>query len=74
MHNTPEYVDTLQWHQTIGYARQICARVFRDGGAPCDALKAYGLVRSAEQAGGDWSKAVELIAEVMCSQSQKQAA
>lgn len=74
MQKSPEYVDSMQWHQTLGFARQVCARVFRDGGAPADALKAFGLARYADQAGGDWSKSVELIAEVMCSASQQQAA
>ncbi len=74
MHNSPEYVDTMQWHQTLGFARQVCARVFRDGGAPADALKAFGLASLADKAGDDWSKAVELIAEVMCTSPQQQAA
>lgn len=74
MQTSPEYVDTMQWHQTLGYARQVCARVFRDGGQPVDALKAFGLAAQAPTAGADWSKTVELIAEVMCHPQQKQAA
>ena len=74
MQMTPEYVDQMQWHQTLGFARQICARVFRDGGSPADALKAFGLSRHAASVNGDWSKAVELIAEVMCAPPQRRAA
>lgn len=74
MHLTPEYVDAVQWHQTLGFARQACARVFRDGGAPVDALKAFGLASHADKAGGDWSKAVELVAEMMCASSHQRAA
>lgn len=36
---SPHNVNPLQWHQAIGIARQTCARVFRDGGTPADALK-----------------------------------
>ena len=67
MQMSPEYVDTMQWHQTLGYARQVCARVFRDGGAPADALGAFGLARYAD-------KAVEMIAEAMCAPASKRAA
>lgn len=74
MQMTPEYVDAMQWHQTLGFARQVCARVFRDGGAPVDALKAFGLASHADKAGSDWSKAVEIIAEVMCSRTERRAA
>ena len=42
------HVNPLQWHQAVGIARQSCARFFRDGGAPADALLAFGL--SAERA------------------------
>lgn len=74
MQMTPDYVNQMQWHQTLGFARQVCARVFRDGGAPADALKAFGLGSHADCVGSDWSKAVELIAEVMCAPTQKRAA
>ena len=73
MQNTPEYADDMQWHQSLGYARQVCARVFRDGGEPADALKAFGLVSAADAVGSDWSKAVEKIAEVMCQPRSHQA-
>lgn len=74
MQMTPEYVDQMQWHQSVGFARQVCARVFRDGGRPKDALEAFGLVRLARDEDQDWSKAVELIAETMCQPPLKRAA
>ncbi|MEQ8824620.1 MAG: hypothetical protein RIC14_09625 [Filomicrobium sp.] len=74
MQMSPEYVDQMQWHQTLGFARQACARVFRDGGTPADALKAFGFSHKAQDVGNDWSKAVEVIAERMCATSDKKAA
>jgi hypothetical protein len=68
---TPPHINPYQWHQSIGYARQACARIFRDGGAPADALRAFGL---AAPETAQWSKAVELIAEHLCVQRQRQAA
>lgn len=62
---TPENINPVQWNQSIGLARQSCARIFRDGGMPADALVAFG-VRS-EQANLDWSQAVELIARSLCA-------
>lgn len=47
-------------------ARQACARVFRDGGAPIDALEAFGIATDAAVA--DWREAVELIAAALCTQ------
>lgn len=69
----PEHVNELQWHQSMGYARQACARVFRDGGAPADALKAFGLERSAH-AVTTWDKAVEMVAGVLCDAAPKRRA
>jgi len=62
----PQHVNPLQWHQAIGFARQSCARIFRDGGAPADALEAFGISQPREEAG--WDKAVELVAERLCRQ------
>jgi hypothetical protein len=60
---TPNHFNSAQWIQALGYSRQSCARVFRDGGTPADALQAFGL--DAEQA--DWSRTVDLIATALCS-------
>jgi hypothetical protein len=62
--------DPAQWHQAIGVARQACARIFRDGGSAADAVKAFGL----EATSADWSRAVTLIAESLCSARVKRAA
>jgi hypothetical protein len=64
---TPDHVNPIAWHQSLGVARQACARVFRDGGTPADALAAFGLKPAAHQ-GADWSRVVEIIAERMCGQ------
>jgi hypothetical protein len=63
----------MQWHQAVGYARQSCARIFRDGGNPMDAMRAFDICDD-ERAANDWGKAVEVIAEVLCAQTVKRAA
>jgi hypothetical protein len=63
----------MQWHQAVGYARQSCARIFRDGGNPMDAMRAFDVCND-ERAANDWGKAVEVIAEVLCAQTMKRAA
>jgi len=55
----------VQWSQAMGYARQACARIFRDGGTPADALAAFGLPPT--EALADWNIAVERIAQVLCA-------
>lgn len=59
------HVNPVQWNQAQGLSRQSCARIFRDGGNPTDALKAFGIDTTASEA-IDWSKAVELIAQQLC--------
>ncbi len=61
---TPNHINSVQWAQAIGYSRQACARVFRDGGQPADALSAFGL--DADDESTDWSRAVDLIATTLC--------
>jgi hypothetical protein len=56
----PAHVNPILWQQSLGLARQISARVFRDGGNPGDAVTAVGL--RAPTRGVTWDKAVELIA------------
>jgi len=68
----PRHINPLQWSQAIGYARQACARIFRDGGGPADALGAFGL--STPAADADWSIAVDRIAQVLCAPPQRKAA
>jgi hypothetical protein len=73
----PHHVNPVQWHQTVGVARQACARVFRDGGTPADALAAFGIdgdERAFADLDTDWGKAVEAIAQVLCAAPAKRAA
>ncbi len=67
----PAHVNPIHWNQSVGYARQVCARFFRDGGKPADALIAFGLKPAAAT---DWSKAVELIADTLTTVSARKAA
>lgn len=66
----PQHINPVHWQQSLGVARQASARIFRDGGTPEDALRAFGL--KAGQA--DWSKAVEAIAEALCTRPMRLAA
>jgi hypothetical protein len=66
-------IDPLQWHPAIGVARQMCARVFRDGGTPADAVTAFGLSIGGTEA-LTWSKAVESIAQGLCANRSRKAA
>ncbi|MEE9589370.1 MAG: hypothetical protein V3V97_15265 [Hyphomicrobiaceae bacterium] len=65
----PQHVNPAQWSNALGYARQSCARIFREGGSPTDAMTAFGL-RSRERKGADWSRAVERIAMSLCAPGQ----
>ena len=62
---TPEHINPMQWNQAIGVARQGCARIFRDGGMPKDALTAFGI--GGEDTSLDWSRAVDMIARSLCT-------
>ncbi len=64
---TPDHVNPVQWAQAMGYARQSCARVFRDGGSPADALEAFGLSRLEDATVLDWSRTVDRIAQSLCA-------
>ncbi|KWT66241.1 MULTISPECIES: hypothetical protein [Hyphomicrobium] len=68
-----QHINPLQWHQAMGVARTSCARFFRDGGAPADALLAFGL-NADDRTANDWSRAVEAIAESLCAAPMKRAA
>jgi hypothetical protein len=62
---TPQHLNPVQWQQNLGYARQACARIFRDGGSPVEALKAFGLDGTGAPA--DWSVTVDRIAASLCA-------
>ena len=68
----PQHINPMQWNEAVAQARQNCARIFRNGGAPKDALASFGL--TAESAAGrDWSKAVDAIAQTLCRTVRKAA-
>ncbi len=67
---SPRYINPVQYAQALGYARSACARIFRDGGSPSDALGAFQL----EAGGTDWATAVERIAQSLCAQPMRKAA
>ncbi len=69
----PEHINPMQWHQAVGVARQSCARFFRDGGSAADAVRAFGAEPATADA-GDWGKAVEAIARVLCAKPERRAA
>ena len=69
---TPNNVNPVQWQQTLDYARNICARVFRDGGKPADALAVFGI--AAPDAPKDWSTVVDRIAMQMSKTPARKAA
>ena len=69
--NHNRHISSVQWEQAIGYARETCARIFRDGGTPGAALTAFGL-NITDQA--DWSNAVDRIALALCTWQQRKAA
>lgn len=66
----PRHINPVQYSQAIGYARSACARIFRDGGSPADALETFQI----DQPTGDWSVAVERIAQALCAAPQRKAA
>jgi len=67
----PRSINPAHWHQSVGVARQACARVFRDGGSPADAVVAFGVTAEGSL---DWGRAVELIADALCSRPMKRVA
>jgi hypothetical protein len=69
--SVPDYLSPIQWHQAVAVSREQCARIFRDGGAPRDALVAYGLKSELD---ANWERAVDLIAAELCTHPIKRAA
>ena len=69
---SPRHINPVQWQQAVGYARQACARIFRDGGDAGAACREFGL--SAPDAPGDWSIAVDRIAQSLCAPALRKAA
>lgn len=69
--SVPDHLNPIQWHQALAVSRQTCARVFRDGGAPADALAAFGVSIDADLT---WEKAVDAIAAEICAHPMTRAA
>jgi hypothetical protein len=69
--SVPDHLNPIQWHQAVAVSRQECARIFRDGGAPHDALVAFGLNATDVTS---WERAVDLIAAEICARPVKRAA
>ncbi len=69
----PGHINSIEWHQAVGIARQSCARFFRDGGTAKDAMRAFGADAAGDET-ADWGKAVEAIAYVLCARPEKRAA
>ena len=61
-----EHINPMQWHQAMGVARQVSARIYREGGSAAEARAAFGVQSNTNEL--DWSRAVEAIAESLCSQ------
>ena len=67
----PANINPIEWHQSQGLARQACARIFRDGGTPADAMQAFSL---AAEPNLDWSRAVDQIAMAIARPGARRAA
>ena len=69
--SVPDHLNPMQWHQAVAVSRQSCARVFRDGGTPDEALAAFGLAGAGDMS---WEKAVDVIAAELCAHPLPKAA
>ncbi len=69
--SVPEHLSPIQWHQAVAVSREQCARIFRDGGTPGDALIAFGLM---PEDGANWERVVDLVASELCAHPIKRAA
>jgi hypothetical protein len=67
----PDHVNPVLWQQSVGIARQACARIFRDGGTPRAAVEAFSLKIDPA---ADWSRAVQAIAESLSARPMRKAA
>lgn len=61
---TMQYQNSFEWDHAQSVARQVCARVFRDGGTPSEALEAFGIAH--DDVHGSWREAVDCIAASLC--------
>jgi hypothetical protein len=58
-------VNPVQWTEAIGHARQTCARIYRGGGNPLEAMRFFGLSTKTVRV-SDWDQAIERIAWSLC--------
>jgi hypothetical protein len=70
--STPNHINPVQWQQSLGLARTACARIFRDGGKPADALQVFSIGDA--EGDIDWTTAVDRIAHAMCAPKMRKAA
>jgi hypothetical protein len=70
--SVPHNLNPIQWQQALDVSRQACAKIFRDGGSPREALASFGVM--AEKAGLTWEKAVDAIAAELCAHPVARAA
>ncbi|MEO0617898.1 MAG: hypothetical protein AAFZ01_01315 [Pseudomonadota bacterium] len=65
----PVHISPVQWDHAVGYARQSCARIFRHGGSPVDAMSSFGLTGGsiALRREENWGGAVQRIALALCA-------
>jgi len=69
--SVPNHLNPIQWHQALAVSRQACARVFREGGTAIEALASFGLPGADSVS---WDKAVDMIAEKLCTHRLPKAA
>jgi hypothetical protein len=63
----PRHVRPQQWRQAIDVSRETCARFFRGGRSPADAVRAYGIPASGS---ATWVHAINVIAEIHCAPAE----
>ncbi len=61
--SAPRGCPPVQWEQAIGLARHTCAKVYRDGGSPAEALFSAGADNSAD---ASWDTAIRALARQFC--------
>ncbi len=69
--SVPDHLSPIQWHQAVAVSREQCARIFRDGGSPRDALVAFGMTAEND---ANWERVVDLVASELCAHPMKRAA
>ena len=65
----PQHVHPLRWRHAVDVSRETCARFFRDGRSPADAVRSCGL---ALPGATTWAQAVNMLAELHCASQDAQ--